>query len=190
MVDRCEWANNNELMKNYHDEEWGVPIHDDVNLFEQLILQGAQAGLSWITILKKRENYRKAFDNFNFEKISSYDEKKIQALLNNKGIIRNELKIRSVVKNAKILVEIRKDFGSFNDYIWKFVNYTPIQNNWVSIDNIPSKTPLSEKISKEMKKRGFQFIGPIIIYAYMQAIGMVNDHLTYCFRYAQIKNKK
>ncbi|MFO7796195.1 MAG: DNA-3-methyladenine glycosylase I [Promethearchaeati archaeon] len=190
MVDRCKWANNNELMKIYHDEEWGVPIHDDVNLFEQLILQGAQAGLSWITILKKRENYRKAFDNFNFEKIASYDEKKVQELLTNKGIIRNELKIRSVINNAKNFIKIRKEFGSFNNYIWKYVNYSPLQNDWKSLDEIPSKTLLSEKISKEMKKRGFKFIGPTIIYAYMQAVGMVNDHLTYCFRYPQIKNMK
>ena len=190
MVERCEWANSSELMKNYHDEEWGVPVYDDVNLFEQLILQGAQAGLSWITILKKRENYRKAFDNFNFEKIASYNEKKIQELLNNKGIIRNELKIRSVVNNAKLYIEIRNEFDSFNNYIWKFIDHTPLQNNWTTLEEIPSKTPLSEKISKKMKKRGFQFIGPTIIYAYMQAIGMVNDHLTYCFRYAQLKNKK
>jgi len=186
MVERCEWANSSELMKNYHDEEWGVPIHEDVNLFEQLILQGAQAGLSWITILKKRENYRKAFDNFNFEKIASYDEKKIQELLTNKGIIRNELKIRSVINNAKNFIKIRKEFGSFNNYIWKFINHTPLQNNWSSLDQIPNKTPLSKKISKKMKKRGFKFVGSVTIYAYLQAVGIVNDHLVDCFRYKEV----
>lgn len=190
MVTRCSWANHSELMKKYHNEEWGVPVHNDRLLFEQLILQGVQAGLSWIIILKKRENYRNAFDNFNYEKIACYDEENVQELLNNDGIVRNELKIRSAINNAKIYMRIIEEYGSFNEYLWKFVNHTPIQNHWNKLEDIPVKTKLSEKISKDMKKKGFSFIGPTIIYAYMQAIGMVNDHLTYCFRYSEVKNNK
>jgi len=190
MIKRCNWANHSDIMKKYHDEEWGVPVYNDRFLFEQLILQGAQAGLSWVTILRKRENYRKAFDNFDYKKIASYNEKKIQELLQNEGIIRNELKIRSAINNAKILLKVRKRYGSFSEYLWNFVNNTPIQNHWKKLEEIPSKTTLSKKISKEMKKIGFSFIGPTIMYAYMQAVGMVNDHLTYCFRYSELKNIK
>lgn len=188
MPKRCSWANHSELMKRYHDEEWGVPVHHDKLLFEQLVLQSAQAGLSWITILKKRENYRRVFDNFDFERIATYDERKIQELLNNKGIVRNELKIRSTVNNAKIFQQVREKYGSFNDYIWNFVDNTPIQNHWNGLEEIPGETELSKTISKQMKKLGFSFIGPTIIYAYMQAVGMVNDHLTYCYRYSELKD--
>jgi DNA-3-methyladenine glycosylase I len=188
MPKRCSWANHSELMKRYHDEEWGVPVHHDKLLFEQLVLQSAQAGLSWITILKKRENYRRVFDNFDFERIATYDERKIQELLNNKGIVRNELKIRSTVNNAKIFQQVREKYGSFNDYIWNFVDNTPIQNHWNGLEEIPGETELSKTISKQMKKLGFSFIGLTIMYAYMQAVGMVNDHLTYCYRYSELKD--
>ncbi len=186
MVFRC-WGDNNELMKHYHDFEWGIPLHDDKKLFEFLVLDGAQAGLSWSTILNKRENYRKAFDNFDFERISKYDEEKFNELLNNQGIIRNKLKIRAFITNAVSYINLRKEFGTFNKYIWNFVNNKPIQNKWRNFEEMPSKTPLSEQISKDLKKRGFKFVGPTIIYAFMQAIGLVNDHLENCFRYEEIR---
>ena len=178
---RC-WGNDDPLMRDYHDHEWGVPLHDDQMLFEFLMLDGAQAGLSWSTILKKRENYRKAFDNFDYEKIALYDEKKIEQLLQNPGIIRNKLKVNAFVKNAQAYIKLREEFGSFDKYIWGFIDNTPIQNRFKSFDEMPAKTELSENISKDLKKKGFKFVGPTIIYAFMQAIGMVNDHLVKCFR--------
>lgn len=187
MVKRCEWGLNYQISIDYHDNEWGVPVHDDKVLFEFLILEGAQAGLSWITILQRRENYRKAFDGFNYEKIAKYDEKKIAELLQDPGIIRNKLKIRSSVTNAQAFINVRKEFGTFDKYLWGFVDNKPIQNKWKTLRELPAKTELSEKISKELKKRGFKFVGPTIVYAFMQAVGMVNDHTTDCFRYKELK---
>jgi DNA-3-methyladenine glycosylase I len=188
---RCQWAETNEYEIAYHDTEWGVPEHDDRKLFEFLILEGAQAGLSWDTILKRRENYRKAFDDFDFEKVATYDEKKIAELLQDSGIIRNKLKVRSAVNNAKAYIRIRNEFGSFDAYLRTFLlDGKPIQNSWKSMQEIPAKTELSEKISKDMKKRGFNFVGPTIIYAFMQAVGMVNDHLVDCFRHEECRKMK
>jgi len=170
----------------YHDEEWGVPVYDDRTFFEFLILEGAQAGLSWSTILKKREGYRLAFDAFDAEKVARYDGVKISALLSDPGIVRNQLKIGSAVTNAQAFLNIQTEWGSFSDYIWSFVDGRPIQNAWQSLSEIPGKTPLAEVISKDLKKRGFRFVGPTIIYAHMQATGMVNDHLVDCFRYPEI----
>jgi DNA-3-methyladenine glycosylase I len=185
---RCEWCGNDPLYMKYHDEEWGIPVHDDHKLFEMLILEGAQAGLSWITVLKKRENYRKAFNNFDPEKISKYSDKKIAKLLENPGIIRNRLKVNSTVTNAKAFLAVKKEFGSFERYIWQFVNHKPIVNNFKSMKDIPAKTKLSDMMSKDLKKRGFKFIGSTICYAFMQAVGMVNDHTTACFRYKEANN--
>jgi DNA-3-methyladenine glycosylase I len=182
---RCAWARN-DLAIRYHDEEWGVPLHDDCGLFEFLILEGAQAGLSWDTILRKRENYRKAFDNFDVEKVARYTDKKIAKLLLDEGIIRNRLKIASAVSNAKAFLNVQKEFGSFDKYIWEFVDGKPIKNKWKEIGQVPAKTDVSDAISKDMKKRGFNFVGSTIIYAHMQATGMVNDHLTTCFRYKEV----
>ncbi|MCK5587557.1 MAG: DNA-3-methyladenine glycosylase I [Candidatus Lokiarchaeota archaeon] len=173
----------NPLMRGYHDKEWGTPCNDDQLLFEFLILESAQAGLSWNLILGKRENYRKVFDNFDYSKIAQYDEKKLEELLQEKGIVRNRRKIQAAITNAKAFLEIQKEFGSFDNYIWEFVNKKTIQNAWKTLEEIPAKTELSEKISKDLKKRGFKFVGPTIIYAFMQAVGMVNDHTTDCFRY-------
>jgi DNA-3-methyladenine glycosylase I len=185
---RCEWAETNEHEIAYHDVEWGVPEYDDRKLFEFLVLEGAQAGLSWDTILKRRENYRKAFDDFDFGKVAAYDEKKIAELLQDPGIIRNKLKVRSAVNNAKAYIKIRDEFGSFDSYLKTFLpDGKPIQNSWKSIQEIPAKTELSEKISKDMKKRGFSFVGPTIIYAFMQAVGMVNDHIVDCFRHEECR---
>lgn len=186
---RCLWAEMNPLMKEYHDKEWGTPIHDDQLLYEFLILEGAQAGLSWNLILQKRENYRKVFDNFDYNKVTQYDEKKLEELLQEKGIVRNRRKIQAAVTNAKAFLGIQKEFGSFNNYIWGFVNNKPIKNAYKSLEEIPAKTELSEKISKDLKKRGFKFVGPTIIYAFMQAVGMVNDHTVDCFRYNELKIK-
>ena len=181
---RCEWTPlNNELYLKYHDEEWGVPIHDDKKLFEMLILEGAQAGLSWSTVLKKRENYRKAFDKFDYKKIAKYTQKKEDSLLQDAGIIRNKLKIKSAIRNAKAFIEIQKEFGSFDEYIWGFVNRKQIKNKFKKLADIPAKTGLSDTISKDLKKRGMNFVGSTIIYAYLQAIGIVNDHQTNCFAY-------
>ena len=188
MMKRCEWANSNALMKQYHDKEWGTPEHNEQILFEFLILEGMQAGLSWYTILQKRENFRKAFDNFDYNKISLYDDEKIERLLQNKGIIRNRLKIQSIITNAKAFIKIQKEFGSFNKYIWNFVNQETIHNAWKSLEELPSHTTLSEKISKDLKKRGFKFVGSTIVYAFMQAVGLVNDHTINCFRFKEIKN--
>ena len=191
MKTRCQWAEANEHEIEYHDTEWGVPEHDDRKLFEFLVLEGAQAGLSWDTILKRRENYRKAFDGFDFEKVAAYDEKKIAELLQDSGIIRNKLKVRSAVNNAKVYIIIRNEFGSFDAYLKTFLpDGKSIQNSWKSMQDIPGKTELSEKISKDMKKRGFNFVGPTIIYAFMQAVGMVNDHVVDCFRHEECRKMK
>jgi len=190
MKKKCEWAVKHKLEEEYHDIEWGVPVYDDRLLFEFLILEGAQAGLSWTTILVKRDNYRKAFDNFEAEKIVKYDQQKIDELLNNSGIVRNKLKINSVVTNAKEFLKIQQEYGSFSSFIWAFVNGKPIVNKWNSFEEVPSKTDISDVMSKTLKKKGFKFIGTTICYAFMQAVGMVNDHTTDCFRYNEIKNMK
>lgn len=182
---RCGWAKN-DLARLYHDAEWGVPTRDDRRLFEFLILEGAQAGLSWDTVLKKRENYRAAFDNFDAEKIARYDAKKIETLLQNEGIIRNRLKISSAIQNAREFLKITDEFGSFDSYIWWFVGGKPIKNAWKTLSEVPAKTPVSDAMSKDLKKRGFNFVGSTIMYAFMQACGLVNDHLTNCFRYNEV----
>ena len=184
--DRCSWCGDDPLYVAYHDEEWGVPVYDDRTLFEFLILEGAQAGLSWSTILRKREGYRVAFDGFDAEKVARYDGVRISALLTDPRIVRNQLKIGSAVTNAQAFLNIQEEWGSFSDYIWSFVDRRPIQNKWLSLAEIPAKTPLAEALSKDLKKRGFRFVGPTIIYAHMQATGMVNDHLVDCFRYPEI----
>lgn len=185
---RCSWAKEDPLIIEYHDKEWGVPVHDDDLLFEFLILEGAQAGLSWITVLRKRKNYREAFDNFNPAKIARYDDTKIEELMNNPSIIRNRRKITAAIANAKAVLEIQKEFGSFDKYIWQFVGGKTIQNKWQSMEDLPSFTAESEKMSKDLKKRGFKFVGPTICYAFMQAVGMVNDHVMGCFRHSEIEN--
>ena len=187
MKNRCSWCGDDSLYIRYHDKEWGVPNHNDRKLFEFLILEGAQAGLSWITILRKREAYRKAFDNFNFNKVANYNERKIQSLLKDEGIVRNRLKIRSTVQNAKAFLRIRDEFGTFNKYIWQFVDGKPVRNGWKSLKQIPARTELSNKLSKDLKQRGFTFVGSTICYAHMQATGMVNDHTVDCFRYGEIQ---
>ena len=184
---RCAWAGTDPVYVRYHDSEWGVPVRSDRKLFEFLILEGAQAGLSWITVLRKRPAYRKAFDNFDFNKVSRYREGKIKQLLQNPGIIRNELKIRSAVRNARALLEVRREFGTFSRYIWGFVENKPIQNKWRHMKDIPASTVLSDLIAKDLKDRGFSFVGSTIVYAHMQATGMVNDHVTDCFRHAEIQ---
>ncbi|MGQ9642376.1 MAG: DNA-3-methyladenine glycosylase I [Ignavibacterium sp.] len=186
-IQRCYWTSDDKLMIEYHDKEWGVPVHNDRKLFEFLLLEGFQAGLSWKTILHKRENFRKAFDNFDFNKIAEYDRKKINSLLKDEGIIRNKMKIETAISNAKALIQVRKEFGTFDNYIWSFVNYKPILNKFTHLKELPAKTELSDKISEDLRKRGFRFVGSTIVYAHMQATGMVNDHLTYCFRYKQLK---
>jgi DNA-3-methyladenine glycosylase I len=186
MKNRCEWCGGDPLYLKYHDEEWGVPVHDDHKLFEMLILEGAQAGLSWITVLKKRENYRIAFDNFDVIKISNYSQKKIAKLLENPGIIRNRLKVNATVTNAIEYINVQKEFGTFDKYIWQFVDYKPINNKFKSMKDLPAKTDISDSMSKDLKKRGFKFVGSTICYAFMQATGMVNDHVTDCFRYEEL----
>ena len=181
----CDWPGDNELMNEYHDTEWGTPVHDDCKLFEFLMLDVAQAGLSWRTVLYKRENYRKAFDNFDPAKIARYTERKIISLLNNPGIIRNRLKVRSAVTNARAVLEIQKEFGSFDAYLWQFVNGTTIRNRWKELKDIPATSPESDAMSKDLKQRGLKFVGSTICYAFMQSVGMVNDHLIHCFRYTQ-----
>ena len=183
---RCEWAGSDSLYLSYHDEEWGVPVHDDRRLFEMLILEGAQAGLSWITILKKRQHYREAFDGFNAKRISKYDEKKIAELLANEGIVRNRLKVRASVQNAKAFLAIQKEFGSFDNYVWQFVDGKPKVNKWKTLKDLPAQTVESEAMSKDLRKRGCNFVGPTICYAFMQAVGMVNDHVVSCFRYKEV----
>jgi len=178
------------IYADYHDKEWGRPVHDDKKLFEMLILEGAQAGLSWITVLKKREAYRKAFDGFDPKKVALYDDAKIQELMSNEGIIRNRLKINAAVTNAKLFLEIVKTYGSFNKFIWEYVNYTPIVGHWKNFGEMPATTAISDKISKDLKKMGFKFVGSTIIYSFMQAIGMVNDHLTNCFVYDEMMKEQ
>jgi DNA-3-methyladenine glycosylase I len=183
---RCVWAGDSPIYIDYHDREWGRPLHDDIRLFEMFILEGMQAGLSWITILRKREAFRQAFDGFDPYKVALYDEAKIQELLTNEQIIRNRLKINAAVSNAKIFINIIKQYGSFDQFIWAYVDYVPIINHWEKHEDIPASTPLSEKISKDLKKMGFKFVGTTIIYSFMQAIGMVNDHVKECFAYEDI----
>jgi DNA-3-methyladenine glycosylase I len=187
---RCEWANKGGLYISYHDHEWGVPIHDDRSLFEFLILEGAQAGLSWSTILRKREGFRRAFDNFDAKKVSRYSKADISRLLVNSEIIRNRLKINAIVTNARSFLRVQEEFGCFDRYIWQFVNGKPIQNSWRKMTEIPSSSPESEAMSKDLKKRGFKFVGTTICYAFMQAVGMVNDHVVGCFRYAELKHSR
>jgi DNA-3-methyladenine glycosylase I len=184
---RCAWSENSEIYQAYHDQEWGVPLHDERALFEFLTLEGAQAGLSWITVLKKRESYREAFDNFEVVRVARYDERKIETLLQNTGIVRNRLKVQSAVLNAQKFLAVQEEFGSFDQFIWRFVDGKPIQNHLASLSNVPSSTAVSDAMSKELKRRGFKFVGSTICYAFMQATGMVNDHTTDCFRYKQLK---
>ncbi|MCT6744730.1 DNA-3-methyladenine glycosylase I [Riemerella anatipestifer] len=186
--ERCGWVTNDEIYINYHDTEWGEPVFEDKKLFEMLLLEGFQAGLSWITILKKRENFRQAFDNFNYTKIATYNQTKLEELLHNTGIIRNRLKIESSVKNAKAFIKVREEFGTFSQYIWRFVEHQPIKNEFKNLSEVPVSTPLSDKISKDLKKRGFKFVGTTIIYAFMQAIGMVNDHVQACYKHPKNLN--
>ena len=185
-VQRCEWSLGSDLYIAYHDEEWGVPVHDDQTHFEFLILEGAQAGLSWSTILNKREGYRKAFANFDVNKVARFTDAKVVKLLLDPGIVRNRLKVQSVVKNAKAFLEVQKEFGSFDKYIWTFVDNKPIVNRWKRMSEIPATSKESDALSKDLKKRGFTFVGSTIIYAHMQACGLVNDHVTSCFRYKEL----
>jgi DNA-3-methyladenine glycosylase I len=183
---RCEWAGDDPMVIEYHDREWGVPVHDDRRLFEFLILEGAQAGLSWTTILRKRENYRGAFDGFDSAAIAGYDDRKITELLANPGIVRNRRKILASVENARAFLVVQKEFGSFDAYIWRFVGDRPIRNKWKSLADLPAETPKSRQMSSDLKKRGFKFVGPTICYAFMQAVGMVNDHTVDCFRHLEV----
>ena len=187
MTKRCKWCKGDPLYIDYHDKEWGVPVHDDRLLFEFLILEGAQAGLSWLTILRKRENYRKAFNFFDYQKIAGYDQDDLNRLLADSGIVRNRLKITSAIRNARCVLNIQEDFGSLDFYLWRYVEGSPIQNQWKPMAEVPAKTKISEMMSKDLKKRGFNFVGPTICYAFMQAVGMVNDHTTNCFRHEEIK---
>jgi len=187
-MERCEWANRSELEQSYHDNEWGVAVHDDRSLFEFLVLEGAQAGLSWSTILRKREGYRKAFENFDVQQVSRYSGNDISRLLVNSEIIRNKLKVNATVTNARAFLQVQEQFGSFDHYIWQFVHGSTIQNSWERMMDIPSRTPESETMSKDLQKRGFKFVGATICYAFMQAVGMVNDHVVDCFRYEELKN--
>jgi len=184
---RCEWCLSSPEYVKYHDEEWGVPVYDDNKQFEFLVLESAQAGLSWITILKRREDYRKAYSNFDVKKVAGYDNNKIAKMLSDTSIIRNRLKIESSINNAKRFIEVQKEFGSFSKYIWGFVNNKPVINSWDSIKDVPANTELSDSISKDLKKRGFKFVGSTIIYSHLQATGIINDHVTGCFRHDEIK---
>jgi DNA-3-methyladenine glycosylase I len=190
MKKRCEWVPDDPLYRDYHDTEWGVPVHDDRKLFESLVLDGMQAGLSWSTILKKRENFRKAFDDFDPRKVAGYDQKKIQSLLEDEGIIRNRRKIEASIQNAKAFLVVQKEFGSFDTYIWQFVGGKPKVNSWKILQEIPTKTPESDALSKDLIDRGFKFVGSTICYALMQAVGMVNDHTVDCFRYRELKKAR
>jgi DNA-3-methyladenine glycosylase I len=187
MKHRCDWSGNNPLYIAYHDDEWGVPANDDRHLFEMLVLEGAQAGLSWLTILKKRENYRKAFHSFDPEIVAAYSERDIKRLLADSGIVRNRLKIESAIRNARGVLKIKEEYGTLAAFIWKYVDGTPLQNNWKSIVEIPARTDQSDAMSKDLKRRGFNFVGSKICYSFMQAVGMVNDHIVGCFRYAEVK---
>lgn len=186
----CSWPTSDPLLVKYHDIEWGVPVHDDRKLFEFLILEGFQAGLSWLTVLRKREHFRKAFDRFDFNKVATYDKKKIDSLMNDAGIIRNKLKITGAVTNAKAFLEVRKEFGTFDKYIWGFSGGKTVNNGFNGLSELPAKTKLSDLISSDLKKRGFKFVGSTIVYAHMQATGMVNDHLRHCFRYKELVRRK
>ena len=185
-ISRCPWCGTDELYIRYHDEEWGVPVRDDQKLFEFIVLEGAQAGLSWLTILRRRENYRAAFANFDILKVAQFGDDDVVRLLGNSGIIRNKAKIQSTIRNAKAFLNVAEEFGTFAEYLWRFVDNRPIVNAWTDLSQIPAVTPLAETISKDMKKRGFSFFGPTVCYAHMQATGMVNDHLTSCFRYGEL----
>ncbi|MDC7997192.1 DNA-3-methyladenine glycosylase I [Gilvibacter sediminis] len=185
-INRCSWCGDDPLYVDYHDKEWGTPVYDDATLFEFLILETFQAGLSWITVLRKRENFRRAFDNFDYQKIAQYSENKIQELLLDPGIIRNKLKVRATVSNAQAFMKVQEEFGSFSKYIWGFTGGKPIVNSFEKLSEVPANTPLSDKISKDLKKRGFKFVGTTVVYAHMQATGMVNDHITSCFRYKEL----
>ncbi|HHW01256.1 MAG TPA: DNA-3-methyladenine glycosylase I [Thermoanaerobacterales bacterium] len=185
-MQRCPWCGSDELYVKYHDEEWGVPVHDDRKHFEFLVLESAQAGLSWITILRRRENYRRAYADFDPAEVSRYDESKIQQLMKDDGIIRNYKKIEASVNNARRFLEIQREFGSFDNYIWRFVDYKPVFNAWESVSEIPPRTEISDEISRDLKKRGFKFVGSTIIYSHMQATGLVNDHIISCFRYREL----
>lgn len=184
---RCNWVTDNPIYREYHDIEWGVPLHDDIKLFEMIILEGAQAGLSWLTVLKRRETYRIAYDDFDPLEIAKWNSEKINLLLKNPGIIRNKLKVEAAIVNARAYLQIIDEFHSFDEFIWSFVGGQPIQNSWHEIGQIPTTTPESDAMSKELKRRGFKFVGSTICYAFMQAVGMVNDHITDCFRYEQIR---
>ena len=183
---RCDWADNDPLLSDYHDREWGVPVYDDRIIFEFLVLESFQAGLSWITILRKRENFRKAFSEFDYNLVAGYGQEKINELMNNSGIIRNKMKIGAAINNAKAFIRVRQEFGSFSNYFWSFTAGKPIVNNFVSIKDLPAKTELSDRISIDLKKRGFKFMGSTIVYAHMQATGIVNDHYIYCFRHTEL----
>ena len=184
---RCEWAGSDPLYVRYHDREWGVPVYSDRKLFEFLVLEGAQAGLSWITVLRKRPAYRQAFERFDFHRVATYDERRIVELLGDPGIIRNRLKIRSAINNAQAFLEVRREFGTFSRYIWRFTDGRPIQNTWRTLQELPARTALSDEIASDLKKRGFSFVGSTIVYAHMQATGMVNDHTVDCFRHDEIR---
>lgn len=184
---RCDWAEASLIEETYHDLEWGCPVHDDRLLFEFLLLEGAQAGLSWRTVLQKREAYRVAFDNFEAERIACYSDEKIRELLDNRGIIRNRAKILAAVGNATAFLNVQQEFGCFDQYIWRFVDGTPVQNRWRTMAELPARTAISEQMSQDLKQRGFKFVGPTICYAFMQAVGMVNDHLVTCFRHDQLR---
>ncbi len=190
MGKRCEWARGDEIYEKYHDEEWGMPLHDDGALFEFLTLESFQAGLSWLTILKKRENFKKAFSGFDYEKVAKFDNKDFDRLMGDAGIVRNRLKITAAINNASKFMEIRDEFGTFDKYIWDFVGGKPIQNNFEKMSDIPTKTELSDEISKDLKNRGFKFVGSTIIYAHMQTTGMVNDHVVSCLRHSEVNNLK
>ncbi|ERJ12126.1 DNA-3-methyladenine glycosylase I [Haloplasma contractile] len=183
---RCDWCEKNELYINYHDHEWGIPVHNDREHFELLVLESMQSGLSWLTILKKRENFRMVFDQFDVEKVACYDEQKVQELLNDSGIIRNKLKIHAAINNARCFIEVQKEYGNFDKYIWSFVNYKSIINYYKRIEDTPTSTELSKAISKDLKKRGFKFLGPVTTYSFLQATGLINDHIESCFRKKQV----
>jgi len=187
METRCGWAGSDPLYMEYHDTEWGVPVHDDRKLFEMLILEGAQAGLSWFTILRKRKRYRAVFDKFNPRRVADYNRRKIAQLVSDQGIIRNRLKVEAAIQNAQAFLRVQKEFGSFDRYVWQFVRGTPLQNSWKSLKEVPPKTKESIAMSNDLKRRGFNFVGPTICYAFMQATGMVNDHVVGCFRYRQLR---
>ncbi len=187
---RCSWCGDDDLYVAYHDNEWGVPLHDDQKLFEFLILEGAQAGLSWLTILKKRDAYRKAYHQFEVEKVARFNSRSIERLMNNPGIVRNRLKIEASIDNARAFLDIKDEFDSFDMFIWRYVNHRPIQNRWRRLEDIPAVTAESNQMSKDLQQRGFRFVGPTICYAFMQAVGMVNDHVTNCFRYKQVSKDK